>query len=271
MQQIIIKEFVPDLPLNQIDIAEENVRKSKQKVGIDDLKSSIQQFGLIHPVVVVAKDDGRYDLIVGQRRYIAFTDLQRTTIPALVIHSVKSTTKRIASFAENIRRRNLPYEDTILLCEQLYEEFKGTKAQKIKQIAKVLALSPSTVSEYLAQQLVPTEVRKLVDEGKLSKDIAYRITAAFYPNIQKIISIAKDAILMTREENKRALDYANKNTSASVAEILDYAKNPPPFIELRIRIEPDTEKILRNMAKKRNKTVDDLVLYAINRFIKEEG
>jgi ParB/RepB/Spo0J family partition protein len=270
MEQVTIQEYIPDLDLDKIDIAEENVRKSKQKSGLEDLKSSIEQFGLIHPIVVIAKRGGRYSLIVGQRRYIAFRELGKTNIPALVISPMKSISQRIVSFGENIRRRKLPYEDTIQVCEQLFKQFSGKKSERIKKISKVLGLDKNTVAEYIAHQLVPPEVRTLVTEGKLSKNIVYRITAGFFPDVKKIVSIAKNATRMTRAETRRALDYANKNPNASIDEILNYARKPPPFIEIKIHVDPKTEKSLADIAKIRKETITDLLLGIIKQFIEEE-
>ncbi len=270
MQEIVIKEFTPNLPLSKIDVAEANVRKSQQMAGIEELKASIQRFGLIHPVIVIRKGD-RYKLIVGQRRYIAFEELGRTTIPALIINPVDATAQRIASFGENIHRRKLPYDDTIRVCEQLYKEYTGPKFERIKKIAKDLGIHPNTVSKYLAYKLIPSEVQKLVSEKKLSAKVAYRITSAFWPNSQKIIKIARLATRMTKSEWERALDYGKRKPDARVEEIIEYAKKPPPIIEITIAMESETAKLLQNVAEQRHTDVRDLVKSVIEQWLEEEG
>ena len=106
LESIEINSFA-HIPLNQIEISESNVRKSKQRIGLEELKTSISQLGLIHPVIVVADSDspGRFKLIVGQRRYLAFVELGKESIPALIIRSINTTTAKITSFSENIHRR----------------------------------------------------------------------------------------------------------------------------------------------------------------------
>ncbi len=86
-EEIVFKGF-EEIPLNLIDIAEENVRKTKQKAGLEELKASIEKIGLIQPVVVIP-DNGRFKLIVGQRRYLAFTELGKEKIPSLIISPSK--------------------------------------------------------------------------------------------------------------------------------------------------------------------------------------
>jgi len=266
MTLIILKDYAPELSLDKIEIAPENVRKTRPKTGLQDLKSNIEKYGLIQPIIVIQKGS-RYKLVVGQRRYLAFKELGRTTIPALIIKAVDSTTQTIVSFGENLQRKKLPYEDTIRVCDLLYKEYRGSPPEKIKKISKNLGISIHQVSKYIAYRLVPREVQKLVTQGKLTEDAAYRITTGHFPNIKKIISIANYAIKMTTSEWQRAADYGKKKPNASVNEVLDYAKNPPLFIEIKIQIEPETKKLLEKRARNEHKTIASIVNDAIDLYL----
>lgn len=269
MKQVTFKKLVPDLDVNKIDVADENVRKLNLDSGIDDLKDSIGELSLIQPVIVIAKGD-RYKLIVGQRRLRASKALNKKTIPALIIEPMDSLTQTIVSFGENVHRRKLPYEDTIRVCDELFKEYTGTKTDKINKIAKTLGLSLGSVRRYLAYKLIPKEVQQLVSDGKLSQDAAYRITAAYFPDNKKIINIAKNAARLTKSETQRAIDFGTKKPSATVDQIIDYAKHPPATIEITIQIEPDTEKLLQKIARKNDSTVAEVVREAITRIIEDE-
>jgi ParB/RepB/Spo0J family partition protein len=270
MKQVTFKKLILNLSINKIDVAEENVRKLQLETGLEDLKSSIGELSLIQPVIVIAKGD-RYKLIVGQRRFLAAKALGRTTIPALIIEPMDSTSQTIVSFGENVHRRKLPYEDTIRVCDELFKEYTGTKSEKINKIVKTLGLSRGSVTKYLAHKLIPPEVQRLVSSGKLSQDIAFRITSAYFPDNQKIIAIAKNAARLTKSETRRAIDYGAKKSNATLNEIMEYAKNPPATIEITIQIEPDTEILLKKIAKKKGSTVADVVKDAISRAIEDEA
>lgn len=257
------------LSVDEIDIAKENVRKTQTDKGTKLLQESIKKFGLIQPVVVIPKGE-RYSLIVGQRRFLAFRGLKEKTIPALVIDPMTQTRQMIVSFGENMLRRSLPYDDTIELCNTLFNEYKGKKSAKIKKIADDLGISSTTVSSYLAAKLIPNKVRDLVTEGKLSRDLAYRITSAHYPNIKKIITIVDHVTKLTSEEKQRAAEYGGRHPNASVDSILDYAKNPPPMVELTVHIERDLDKRLNELSKRNNTDVVDIVRFAIDRYLEEE-
>jgi len=265
MKKIIFQKLITNLSVDKIKVSKQNARKTKIESGIGELKTSIDEMSLIQPVVVIPKGEN-YELIVGQRRFLATKALGRKTIPALVIEPMDDTSQSIMSFGENIHRKPLPYEDTINICDELYnEDNKGTKSDRINKIVRTLGLSRSVITKYLAYKLVPPEVRKLVSEGKLSQDVAYRITSTYFPDNQKIISIAKSSARLTKSETRRAIDYGAKKPSASIEEIMKYAKNPPLTVEITIQVESHTEELLKELAKKRGSTVLDLVKDAINR------
>jgi ParB family chromosome partitioning protein len=71
------------LPLDKIDISISNVRKSNPEESIDELAGSIKEIGVQQPIVVFPKGN-RYDLMIGQRRYLACKKLGLKDIPAFI-------------------------------------------------------------------------------------------------------------------------------------------------------------------------------------------
>jgi len=270
MKQIIFRKLISNLSVDKIEVSDQNARKTSIESGIDELKSSIGEMNLIQPVVVVPKGN-HYELIVGQRRFLATKALKRKTIPALVMEPMDNLSETLVSFGENIHRKKLPYDDTIRICDELYSEYSGTKAERIQKIVKTLGLSPSSVKKYLAYKLIPSEVKELVSKGKLSQDVAYRITSAYFPNTQRIISMAKLSARMTKSETKRAIEYGIKKPNATIEEIMEYAKTSRPTVEITAQVEPDTAELLKSLAKKRGSTVSDLVTEAIDNFLEDEA
>lgn len=270
LEQIVIKYFKP-IPLAAIEIGESNVRKTKLKAGLEELKASIEKLGLIHPIIVVEENSDRFKLIVGQRRYLAFQELGKREIPAIIIHPVDTTMERIVSFGENIHRKRLPYNDTIKVCDELYEKTSGEKFDRIETIAKTLGISPSTVSKYLSYRLVPEEVRRLVNEGKLGADLAYRITSAFWPNTAKIARIAGYMTKMTKSEWERALEIGKKDREASAEEIVEEAKKPRITYQLIIPLDSETSESLATIAKERKLDTVALVRNLIDDFLESEA
>jgi ParB/RepB/Spo0J family partition protein len=269
MEEIVIHGFKPDLPMSLIErVAEGNVRHSQQRAGLEALKTSIENFGIIQPILVVPKGK-RYRVLVGQRRFLACQSLGRPTIPAIIIRPMSLTGQRIVSFGENIQRRKLPYDDTIAVCDELYKQTKGSKFQRVEKIAKSLGIHPNTVSKYLSYKLVPSEVQEMVPD-RLSADRAYRITTAFWPNIKKIITIAKYATQLRKPELDRLLDIGKKNSEATPEDLVAEAKKPPPP-PIVLSIDRESYSELTRIAAKRKMGVTDLVKNIIEDFLKEES
>lgn len=260
-----------NIPLKKIEVGEGNVRTHQQMAGIEELKVSIRKYGLIHPVIVIPRKDSKYDLIVGQRRFYAFEALAENTIPAIIINPLNDLTQKIVSFGENIHRRQLPYEDTIAVCEELFSRFAGGKFEKVEKIAKELGISTTTVTKYLSYKLVPKDVQRLVTQKKLSADLAYKVTTAFWPNEPKITKIADYVTKMTKPEWSRALDVGRRKPDASVDDIVQEAKKPPTTFEIVIPVDVETRDVLNKIAEKRKTDIVGLVKNLIDDFVQEEA
>jgi ParB/RepB/Spo0J family partition protein len=271
MEKVVFQDFKRALPLNEIELSEANVRKTSPKAGLEGLKASIQGINLIQPVIVFDRGKGqKYKLIVGQRRYEAFKELGKTTIPALIINPMSRRDATIVSFGENIHKRDLSYDDTIAVCSELFDELGGPKFSRIRKIALTLSISPKTVATYLSYRLVPKEVQRLVSQGKLRREVAFKITTGFWPNEERIIYIAKQATRMTKSEWERVLDIGKKKPKAPVEEIVAEALKPPRVREIVLVVESGIYDILERIAGKRNMEVNDLVKSQIDKLIEEE-
>lgn len=96
-------EYDAEIPVDQI-IRGENIRDEKE--GIDDLKDSIENQGLLQPIVVSKTDDGKYELADGARRLLCFELLGYKTIPAVYKKMTESERKSIQLMA-NVQRKSL--------------------------------------------------------------------------------------------------------------------------------------------------------------------
>ena len=181
------------------------------------------------------------------------------------------TTRTIISYGENVHRKNLPYEDSIQVCDKLFKQYHGTQNSKIRQISKDLGISVYEVSKFLQHRLVPKEVRKQVDAGKISESFAYNVTTAHFPDVKKINAITKMALKMTAAEAERAVEYSKNNPKVKMTDIQNHARRPPPLVKLVIHIELSTMNRLKTISKKRQLTIEKFVKNAIRKSLSEEG
>jgi ParB family chromosome partitioning protein len=103
-----IAEQVAEIPVDQIDRSPTNPRQSFNERSLEELKASIMANGLVHPVVVRPHPDDstRFQLVAGERRWLASKRGARDTIPAIV-RELTDEQALIVQIIENDQRTNL--------------------------------------------------------------------------------------------------------------------------------------------------------------------
>jgi len=162
------------IDVDKIDLGSTQARQAHVTKGLDIFAEQIRKVGLIQPVVVYPVGD-RYELIVGQRRFLAHKDvLQWTTIMAMIIEKPKDDMMATTiSWLENEARQKMSNRDMMRHVANLY-------AQKIteKEIAHLLTIKPKQVKACIALPRVPDVVRKAVESGELDAHVAVKATDA---------------------------------------------------------------------------------------------
>ena len=166
---------VKEVKMNLINISSLNTRKDlgagTEDASLADLALSIRQNGLLNPITVLAKDDGTYDLIIGQRRFLACKQLGLQTIPAIVRERMDDTDATILSLVENVHRADMSPIDKARAYQKIYEKFgdyvvvtkeTGVSITTIRKYLSLLDLAPS-IQESLTTNEGPAGI------GTLSK------------------------------------------------------------------------------------------------------
>lgn len=252
------------LPLDKIDISEHNVRRSKVEKGIDELAESIREIGVQQPVMVFPKGD-RYELIIGQRRYLACKQLGEKEIPAVITRTRTATEAAIASFSENIHRLDLDYRDKMEVAIRLY-----SKLGSVDKVAKRLGVSSQTVRNYMGYAAVPEPIKRMVEEKKLSARTATRITRGIADE-EKAIKIAERIVEEPRSEDKeKIVAVAKENPDKSLAEVVKIAEKIK-FREVTVDFTPKVAEALERACENYRADPKDLVAFAVEEWLRKEG
>ena len=96
-----------DLPLDELVIGKAQARTSPSMVDVDELATSIEKLGLLQPIVVCRSlEAGRWEILTGQRRFLAHKRLGRESIAAAVLDErVRDAEAKAISITENLVRR----------------------------------------------------------------------------------------------------------------------------------------------------------------------
>ena len=152
------------LAISDIDKNPFQTRYVLKDDALEELTNSIKANGVLQPIVVrPAKEDGRYILILGERRLHASKMAGRNTIPA-IIRRVSEQQAAEMTIIENLQREDLSPLEQAQAFRVLSEEFKLTQTQ----IGERIGLSRESVSNYMRLLRLPEPTMKFLAEGDIS-------------------------------------------------------------------------------------------------------
>ncbi len=138
-------------------------RKKFNDKEMEDLVRSIEEKGLIQPILVRPVDEG-YDLIAGERRWRAAERLKFKKVPAIVRKNITDEESLQLSIVENIQREQLdPIEES-----NAYQELVNRFGHTLGEVGKVMGKDKSTISNSLRLLTLPKEVQNMLSLGKIS-------------------------------------------------------------------------------------------------------
>lgn len=159
---------VPGTRLIEIDPHDivPNPRQPRTNFDADDLAElvhSVREFGVLQPVVVRTNEDGKYELIMGERRTRASREAGLTSIPAIVRETTDENLLRDA-LLENLHRSELNPLEEASAYQQLLEDFAITQ----EELAQRIGRSRPQISNTIRLLKLPMPVQQRVAAGVLT-------------------------------------------------------------------------------------------------------
>ena len=155
-------------------------RMSFDTEALEELTASIRSLGLIQPITVRKTDDGKYQIISGERRFRACKAAGMDMIPAYIRAASDQSMLEMA-IVENIQREDLDPIEVALGYRRLIEECSLTQEQMALRIGKKRA----SVTNYLRLLKLPAKVQHDLKVGLLSVGHAKVILGVEDPQLQE--------------------------------------------------------------------------------------
>jgi ParB family transcriptional regulator, chromosome partitioning protein len=169
-------EVVREIPVTDITPNPFQPRKSFDAQPLEELKSSIAQYGVLVPIIVRRGDHG-YELIAGERRWRACAALLRPTIPAIVRPSDDRQTLEFA-IVENLQRENLNPLEEAAGFQYLVDEYALTQEEVARRVGK----SRPAVANTLRLLGLSDSIKAMLVDGRLSAGHARALLSAPEPS-----------------------------------------------------------------------------------------
>lgn len=133
---------------------------------ITELASSIEKQGLINPILVQKRNDGKYEVIAGHRRYEAVKRLGLPHIECNVFEDLSEKDILLTQLAENVQRKNMSAWELV----ELFEDMKKRFHLNNESIAKLMGKSAPWVSnQYEAIKLLESQYGKNIPKEEKKK------------------------------------------------------------------------------------------------------
>ena len=160
------KEDIKDVSEMKLTLIEPNKnqpRKSFDKEKLEELSESIKNNGLIQPIIIKPKNNGRYLIVAGERRFRAAKKAGLSTVPVIIRDYTDEQVAQIA-LIENLQREDLNPIEEAMGYKKLMDEFLLTQEMISEKIGK----SRSAIANTLRLLSLDDDIKKLVEAGKLS-------------------------------------------------------------------------------------------------------
>lgn len=166
------EDGIREIPLNLLQAGRYQPRTRMDESALQELADSIHEHGLLQPLVIRPIDNGRYEIIAGERRFRAAALAQLSTVP-VIIREVSDENALALALIENIQREDLnPLEEASAI-QRLIDEFGYTH----EQAAQAIGRSRSATSNLLRLLNLADTVQTMLLAGDIEMGHARALLA----------------------------------------------------------------------------------------------
>jgi ParB family chromosome partitioning protein len=226
-----------------------NARQPRQdfdEQALEELAASITEVGLLQPVVVRKTGDGKYELVMGERRWRASQQAGLEYIPAIVRETADTDMLRDA-LLENLHRQQLNPLEEAAAYQQLLDDFGATH----EQLAKKLGRSRPHISNTLRLLNLPSSVQLKLAAGVISAGHARALLGLSDPRAQERLaerinaeglSVRSVEEIVTLNEDKLEKQSRKPATKIVAPALRHLSDRLSDLFETRVKVEMGQKK-----------------------------
>ena len=201
LKQLKLVEIYPD---------EEQPRREFNKEAIEALATSIKEHGVLQPIVVT-REDGRYKIVAGERRWRASKIAGLTKIPA-IIRTLDSQNRLELSIIENAQREDLNAIELATAYAKLKNQFNLSP----EDIAAKVGKSEASINNTLRLLNLPEDVKKIMVKEKLTEGVMRPLISRDEKDIKKILPKIINEGWTSRRVERYFQDNKKKSSAALI-------------------------------------------------------
>ena len=239
---------ITELSISMIDPKSDQPRKTFDKESLEELARSIEENGLLQPILVREYGNGRYQIIAGERRFRASKIAGLTEIPAIILDRDDRKVAEI-SLIENIQRQDLNPIEEAMAFKALANDYGLTQEELSERVGK----SRSAIANSTRLLDLPAPVLEMVASGELSAGHGRTLLGVKDPD--NLVLLAKRTVELDlsvrqlEEEVKRINKPVKPEPEEEELPIVDY------FKEMALRVQSHLGRRVEINGKGRKKSI----------------
>jgi ParB family transcriptional regulator, chromosome partitioning protein len=215
-----------EIPVDQIERNPFQTRAAVDEGALKELSASIAATGVVQPVLVRPLADNRFQLIAGERRWLASKLAGKTTVPAILRHVSDEQAMEI-TIVENLQRTDLNPMEQARAYDRLAHHFKMTQEQMAQRTGKDRA----SVANFLRLLRLPLEVQQKVEGGSLS-----------FGHARTLLSLESPEAILKAAQKVTALSMSVRQTESYVQGLLNPEKTAKGEQKEKVPLDPNVRE-----------------------------
>ncbi len=200
-----------EIPVDQIERNPFQTRATVDENSLRELSASIAATGVVQPVLVRPLANNRFQLIAGERRWLASKMAGKATVPA-ILRQVSDEQAMEMTIVENLQRTDLNPMEQARAYDRLGHHFKMTQEQMAQRTGKDRA----SVANFLRLLRLPLEVQQKVEAGNLS-----------FGHARTLLALESPEAILKAAQKVSALSMSVRQTESYVQGLLNPEKKKP--------------------------------------------
>jgi len=261
-----------DISPDVIDTTKAQARQTNINKNVKELAQSIETQGLFAPVLLIELGNNKYELIAGQRRMKAYRDILSKKDPKkyakidafLYENTMEGWEKKSISINENFTQEPMTEEDRIAAVTACYNDFNS-----IKITAEKTGIARDRVRKYVKYARLPTVLKKLKDDGKITLSTALDTANLFELDTSDLGDIPEEEVKiaaiesedLTAKQRSRVKEIKKDKPQEPIEEIISKVKDKKEKMQ-KIETEVVSDTYARVEVYKNNKKIKSISLAA---------
>ena len=222
-------DSIHQLAIELIDRNPYQPRSHVDEPALQELANSINATGVLQPITVRAVPGGRYQLITGERRWLASQRAGKATVPAIV-RQVSNEQAMEMTIIENLQREDLNPVEQARAFDHLGREFGLTQDQMAQRTGK----ERSSVANYLRLLRLPQGVQNLVETNQIS-----------FGHAKALMGLDSEGAMLKLAQRVAILSLSVRQTEQAVANLI----HRPERVEKVRHVDPNVKEAEKELER----------------------